>query len=349
MNEVGSLFTESAPPVDADQARRILHDFYGLHGEPEPLPSERDHNFRIRARGGDGFVLKITHPAEPRSVTNFQTMALRHIATVDPTLAVPAVIAARDGRFEPELTGCGPPRTVRLLSYLPGQLLIRAPRSHAQDRALGAFLARLGRALRGFFHPAAGQADILWDLRQLPQVNDFVPEIAEPRRRALVEQVMSSAVSEVLPTLPKLRAQVVHNDFNPSNVVVSEANPAIVAGILDFGDMLHAPLACDIAIGASYRWPQDDDPLAGAARFVAGYHSVTPLAEDEVAILLDLIRIRLALAVTIVNWQATRYPEKYDYLMRMNAEVWSFLERLAGLSSSAARDRFRAEIEGQGR
>ncbi len=345
--DAGAVLSQDAPPVGVEEAAVLLRRLYGVEGAIEPLPSERDHNFRVRTGGGKDFVLKIAHPGEARAVTEFQTQALRHIADVDPGLPVPRVVPSLDGRFDSELApGGGPRRIVRLLTYLPGRLLIQAPRSGRQDRALGTFLARLGRAMRGFIHPAAAQSDLLWDIRQMPRCRTLLPAIADLHRRALVERTIDEAEAHALPILPGLRAQVVHNDLNPSNVVVAEADPDRVAGVLDFGDMLHGPLVCDIAVGAAYRWSEGEHPLAGAARFVAGYDTVTRLEDAEIDVLYDLIRGRLALTLAIVDWQAARYPHKRAYVLRLNAELWRFLESLSGLSRDEAQAFFRAAIRG---
>jgi Ser/Thr protein kinase RdoA (MazF antagonist) len=100
--------------------------------------------------------------------------------------------------------------------------------------------------------------------------------------------------------------------------------------------MLHGPLICDVAVACSYRWTQGEPPLAGIARFVAGYHAVTPLDDAELAILPDLVRARLALTLTLVNWQAQRFPDKREYVMRLNGELWSFLAALSDASRAQA-------------
>jgi Ser/Thr protein kinase RdoA (MazF antagonist) len=341
------VLSEAAPLVGAAEAAAILARLYGVDGSLQALPSERDHNFRVRTEGQVDYVLKIAHPGEPRAVTDFQTEALRHIAAVDPGLPVPRVMPTRDGEFASDFArDDGPPRTVRLLTYLPGRLLIEARRTAAQDRALGAFLARLGRAMRGFFYPAAAQADLLWDLRQMPRCRAFMPAITDPRLRALVAQTIDAAEAHALVVLPGFRAQVVHNDLNPSNAVVAETDPDRVAGVIDFGDMLHGPLVCDLAVGAAYRWAEDEHPLAGVARFAAGYHGVTPLEDAEIDILLDLVRGRLALTLAIVAWQAARSPDKHGYVMRFNAELWRFLDGLSQVTRDEARRIIRAEIIG---
>jgi Ser/Thr protein kinase RdoA (MazF antagonist) len=104
--------------------------------------------------------------------------------------------------------------------------------------------------------------------------------------------------------------------------------------------MLHAPLICDVAIGAIYRWTPDEHPLAGAARFVGGYRSIQPLEEIEIELLLDLMRARLTLTAAIVQWQADRFPEKRDYVLRRNAEIWTSIEHLSEISRDSARSYF---------
>ncbi|CAN5421269.1 phosphotransferase [soil metagenome] len=344
--DAGVVLSEDAPDVSLSEAAAVLKTLYGIGGDLKVLPSERDHNFRVKADTGGEYVLKFTHPGEPRAVTNFQTMALSHIAAVDPGLLVPAVFPTREGELEPEFrSDSNPVRIVRLLSYLPGRILADAPRSATQDVRLGAFLARLGRALRGFYHGAAGSIDLLWDVRQLPRVQMMVPEIGDVARRALVARALEEAAGLALPVLPSLRAQVTHNDLNPSNVVVAGSDADCIAGVLDFGDMVHGPLVCDVSVGAAYRFSPGEHPLAAAARFIAGYNRVTPLEDAEIAILFDLIRARVAITQAIVNWQASRYPEKREYVMRLDDELWTFLQDMSALSRGAALAYLKARIE----
>lgn len=344
---IGAVLDEDAPEVGVAEAQAILRRHYGLAADVVPLPSERDHNFLAQASGHQPFVLKIAHPGEARSVTHFQTAALRHIAEVDPDLAVPRIVAARGGADALDLpVGGSALRVVRLLTYMPGTLLIKAAASPEQDRNLGRFLARLGLALRGFFHPAAGGGDLLWDIRQIGRVRTLLPEIVDPARRALAQAVIERTEALVLARLAGLRAQVVHNDLNPSNVVVEDGRPEAIAGVLDFGDMLHGPLICDLAIGATYRWHGGGPAFAGAARFAAGYNDICPLDEEEIAILPDLIRARIAQTVTIANWQGRVFPAKAAYVLRLHDEMWALLERLATVPDAEARAVFDEQLRG---
>jgi Ser/Thr protein kinase RdoA (MazF antagonist) len=333
----GETLAEDAPDVSVPEALAILRSHYGLTGSARALPGERDHNFHVQTEDQGEFVLKLSHPAEEAGFTDFQNRALDHIASVDPHLPVPSVRRSLDGdaQFTVSVAGSAP-RIIRLVTYLPGQLLARSPTSPAQDRNLGIFLARLGRALRGFFHPAAG-SDLLWDIRKVAKTRPMMAHIADAGERAMVERVIDAFEQHAAPVIPKLRAQIVHNDMNSYNVVMDASRPELVSGILDFGDMIHSPLICDLAIGAVYRWPAEGHPLAPAARFVAGYQSMQPLEEEEIGILFHLIRARLALIVNIASWQAERFPAKRDYVLRLITEVRASLDRLATLSPDDAR------------
>ena len=47
------------------------------------------------------------------------------------------------------------------------------------------------------------------------------------------------------------------------------------SGVIEFGDMLYAPLIADVSIGCSYHRTFDGHPLALMSEFVAGYNAVT--------------------------------------------------------------------------
>ena len=103
-------------------------------------------------------------------------------------------------------------------------------------------------------------------------------------------RVLDRFSMRVKPLLPTLRRQPIHNDLNLYNVLVDPADHARIAGILDFGDMVHAPRS------TTRRWrrlPVDPgDTLGALADFVGAYHEVLPLTADEVAVLFDLLQAR---------------------------------------------------------
>ena len=278
-------------------------------------------------------------------VVRFQRDALTHMGAVDPKLGIPTVIRAADGAHELRAQmSDGSARIMRVLSYLQGTMLHETAPSPRQDRALGAFLARVGLALRGFAQPDP-RTDHVWDLQRLPGTRAMTGDIADPDVRCRVELTYDDFERHAGGVLASLRTQAVHNDMNPYNVIVEAGDPCMVKGIIDFGDMAHAPLACDAAIGAAYRWSLNEHPLAGAARFLRGYTEIRVLLEPELDVMLDLIRGRLAMIINVANWQALHEPDNRDYALRLQSEVIQALERLALVPREDGRRVLREAVE----
>ncbi|MGT2492207.1 phosphotransferase [Cupriavidus basilensis] len=86
---------------------------------------------------------------------------------------------------------------------------------------------------------------------------------------------MDRFATNVQPRLPRLaRPGPIHNDFNIYNVLVDPRDHTRIAGVLDFGDMVHAPLIDDLAVAAAYQVDPAGDTMATLADFVAAYHAV---------------------------------------------------------------------------
>ncbi|CAB3903724.1 phosphotransferase [Achromobacter deleyi] len=336
------VLAAASPDIGEAQAAQLARRHFGIDAQVRRLAGERDRNFHLRADDGREYVLKFSHPAEDARVADFQARALRHVEQADPGLPVQRVLLANDG--EPCVwlqTPDAPPRVLRLFTYLPGLPLPDAPRSAAQRDNLARTLARLGLALRGFTHPA-GQLDLPWDIQRTDEVAPLLAHVTDPARRALAERGLARFVNHAKPALPGLRAQAIHNDLNLYNVLVDPADPDRIAGILDFGDMVQAPLVNDLAVAASYQLEPGDDALAPAVAFTAAYHAVSPLTPAELDVLFDLMVARLVMVVAIGGWRAARYPENSAYILRNNAVSWARLQACDGIARDAARQRLRA-------
>jgi Ser/Thr protein kinase RdoA (MazF antagonist) len=272
-------------------------------------------------------------------VSQFQTQALLHIAAADPALPVPRPIPTLSGAVEYILSGDAP-RSVRLLSYLDGRVLAGVARGARQRRALGALLARLDIALAGFSHPAAGYR-LLWDIQHAADVRDYLQYTADPTQRGVASSFLDNFERHALPALGGLRRQVIHNDLNPHNVLTAIDDPDRITGIIDFGDMVQAPLVNDLATAAAYQMAADGPPLDGIGDFIAAYHAVLPLEAQEVDLLYDLVATRMVMTVAITGWRAARFPENRDYILRNAPRAHSSLARLAEIPRSEAQDTLR--------
>lgn len=336
LNESLSSVTHEISKLEAEH---LVASRYGISGRAFPLSSERDQNFKIIAAGGAEYVFKLSNAGEDFSVAQFQVEALLHISRADAHLPVPRVIASLDG-----LTSISIPfntlngnliRTARLLSFLPGVPLHMVRRTVTQRRALGTALAQLGLALRDFSHSASGHK-LAWDIKNVGKLRELLCHIPSRSNRDLARYFLENFEENAAAHLPSLRAQVVHNDMNPYNVVVDAGDQDRVAGIFDFGDMVYTSLINDVAIGASYQVSTGEHALETAAEFVAAYHVVVPLEPIEVDLLFDLMAARFLATVAITGWRAARYPQNSTYILRNNPSAWAGLENLNLLSRKQA-------------
>lgn len=329
-----AVLTAQPAPVSTDWAIDLLHRLYGLSGQLEPLSGERDANFLFTpSHGGRRCMFKLSHPDEPLVVTDFQTQALLHMAVSDSALPVQRLVPDQQGRHAVTVSDAqGRSRVARLFSYLEGLPMPQSPRSGPQRRSVARMLARMDQALSGLVHPAA-QQELPWDIQRAERVRPLLQHVPDRQRRALAEAALDGFERRAKPQLPNLRRQPIHNDFNLYNLLVAPDDVTQVSGILDFGDMVHAPLVNDVAVAASYHLDQETDPLMTMATFAADYHAKSPLTSDETAVLLDLVRARLAMVVAISGWRAARQPENAAYLMRNNAVSWARLAACADLQA----------------
>ncbi len=332
------------PAFTAAEIRDIARRHYGLDASVAPLVSERDQNWRLSAATGD-FVLKIANAAEDPAVTDFQIRALAHLAR-EPRSAppVPRVCPTRDGADRLELAREGATHVARLVTWLPGRPLRAADLAPRLCRQLGETLARLGRSLEDFRHPGGTQS-LLWDMKRAGALREILPRVADADRRQLLAQCLDDFEARALPLFPRLRSQVIHSDFNPANVLLQPGPPPAVSGVIDFGDLQHAPLVVDVAIAAAYLRNEPGDPLEHIAPFVAGYHAVTPLTPEETGLLFDLVSTRLATTVALLEWRRAARASGDAYLeaaAAAEAGAGRFLERLRALSREAVGRRLAA-------
>lgn len=54
---------------------------------------------------------------------------------------------------------------------------------------------------------------------------------------------------DTLPRLRRERHQVIHADAHRGNLLAVSGEPEQVAGIIDFGDMVFAPMVMEVAVG----------------------------------------------------------------------------------------------------
>ena len=202
---------------------------------------------------------------------------------------------------------------------------------HAVGRAAG----QLDAQLADFEHPAAHRL-FLWDACQVARVRPMLGAVESADERARIAAYLDVFEQDVMPALAALPCQIIHNDLSPSNILVDEAGTDL-AGILDFGDMVHAPRIAEIAIAASYQMTVAGNPLDVLSAVVAGYESVSPLTPQERRHVLDLVLARLVQRMAIPSWRALRFPGNGAYILRSRAAATALFNELYDEWSRGAR------------
>jgi len=340
------LQTES-PDFSAQDAIDIVRKHYAVDATVEELVSERDQNFRLQLADGRQFVLKIASTMEDPQVTDFQIKALLHLQQWQDgnkfQINAPQILPTTEGATHMKLTSSVGQHVARVVTYVAGVPLGDEIPSLALCENMGAYLARLGLALKDFRHPGNSQA-LLWDLQKALDLRELLPYIKNETLRHRVDETLNEFEQHAYPHFAQLRTQVIHSDFNPDNVLIASPGADEVSGVIDFGDMLSSPLIADVAIGASYLRPVQGNPLCQMGEFLAGYHHVTALTQAELDILFTLIKARLAASVSIIYWRASAKDADDAYLAKLKkseSPAGDFLCKLCEIPRASAAQTFK--------
>ena len=325
--KTADVLVAAPPSLGPADAEALAREHFGVAATAEALVSERDQNFRLTEADGAGWVLKVSNAAEDRGVVEMEVAAVERIAAMDPGLPVPVARATLDGGPIAEVGVSGIAHLVRLLPLMPGRNVAPGELAASDIERIGEVAARVGRALRAFFHPSAGRT-ILWDQQRLPLLFPLADLIEDQDRSELLDRVIGRFTERVLPVLPRLRSQVIHDDLTLDNLLLDDDHQ--VTGIIDFGDMSHTALALDIPATLQSLVRGRTDIFEVAESFLAGYASVTSLEADEAALLGDLLAGRMAQTILISAHRTRQYPDN-AYIHGWSEPAWELLEQLDGI------------------
>jgi len=330
-----------AGPVSPTEAVSIAQQLFGVQATAHQLPGEYDDNFHLVTPGGQALVLKIMHPAREAAFVDMQCRALTHLRARAPHLSLPRVIPSTGGELFAQLKiADGTNRLVWLLTFLLGATLAEtAPHSPGLLTSLGRLLGEIDSALLDFSHPAT-QGDLKWDITRSLWAREFLPCIADGRRKALAQHFLDLFEREAAPLLPRLRRSVIYGDANDHNALISPDSREVVS-VIDFGDMHTAPFVAEPAVAAAYAVLGKEDPLSAAACVLSGYQGVFPLNEMEITTFYPLMAVRLAVSVINSAHRQSLHPED-PYVTISETSAWAALERLANVDFRQAHEFFRA-------
>src|SRR5262249_60414279 len=100
-------------------------------------------------------------------------------------------------------------------------------------------------------------------------------------------------------------------------------------------------LVCALAVSVADGLHGRDDALEVAEVMIGGYVSVTPLEDEEAALLADLVAARLATEVTVAAWHGGLYPDNAAYAASGEPGARAFLDAIESAGADAVSRRVR--------
>jgi Ser/Thr protein kinase RdoA (MazF antagonist) len=195
-------------------------------------------------------------------------------------------------------------------------LLRNDPERHESPElahAIGAGIGRLDRML----------AECPWHVTSF--TNDPAPDILGEEYAKLpakLREVVDPLRDQLWAALTDLPTQLTHGDCNVGNVLVHNGE---VTGFIDLDHLPHGPRVRDLSYYLASRLLDriDGDPDAMAAvlrHYVAGYHTIHPLNERELAAVIPLL---LTVLVGGADWCLHGWvPDPTGYQANLRAIDW---------------------------
>jgi Ser/Thr protein kinase RdoA (MazF antagonist) len=338
-----SELSEACHPVGAAEAEVIAERLYDMRGFATRFETEKDDTFLLDCADQGKFVLKIAHPSERLEELDFQVALLRHIEGRAPDLPIPRAHRDVEGADLPIVTtSSGERRVVRLITFLSGTPLDRTTSTAAQRERIGEVLAKLRHSMADFSHPADNRT-LAWDVTHLLDLADLLDFIPAGGKRTWTVRALER-FAEIKPRLDLCRRQVLHNDFNMSNLVVDHASPQFLTGVIDFGDAVRTAIAVDVSTALMNQMPKTFDHANRRDLFdeprdvLRGYLRHAELTDEELRLIPVLAQGRLAVRALLTCWRAELFPENSRYILRNTEAGWAHLEWFNSMSAAQISD-----------
>jgi len=327
----------------AELAEKVANE-YGLKGQWSPLTGERDQNFRLETEDGHGFVVKIAGPDENSDVADFQVQALRNLETNNPQIPVPRIVRDRAGNSLNEiLDDRGTKHILRVVTYLEGIPYGGGDFPDAQGlQNIGGFQAQVVNALAGFEHKASRHF-MPWNLSNGIAVSHSLWAKSAMDVRSLAKPLLPGLRDEILPRLNACPSQVIHNDAHPYNLLRANTVSQKVTGLIDFGDLVHAPVINDLAVTATSFHRAGIDDLDTVENLLVGFHRAHPLSCEEVSLLWDAMTLRVLITILLSDIKLNMIDDRE--VLEERTEACAMLETICSLDHTSVVHRLMSTCE----
>ncbi|MGJ8663000.1 MAG: aminotransferase class III-fold pyridoxal phosphate-dependent enzyme [Marinicella sp.] len=321
--------------ITAAQVASWLREHHLIEGKLTPLVGDVDLNFRCQ-HNNEFYTVKISQVDSCEHFA-FEAALMAHLKNHLKTgLELPKPVLNAAGQW---LTICqqhdGLMLVMRVLSWVDGTLMSRfKPHSQTMLNHLGAQTASLDLVLKGFQHGKASRT-FSWDLAQCLWVKDHLDKFTTTQQDTLLHFI--ALFEDNQENYQKLKKQVIHNDLNDNNVLVTQNT---ITGFIDFGDVVHSQLINELAITCAYALMHKANPLSAATTIINGYQQLLPLEDHELIHLYHLIGMRLVVSVTHAAIAQLQDPEN-EYKSVSEQPAWDLLNLWQAIPAQIAYYAFR--------
>lgn len=318
--------------------QQLLEQHFGLAGQLSPLPGEHDQNLRLQS-GAQSWLVKIGPVDSDRALIDMQIQALDHVARAGADCTLPAVRRTTSGDAVVEVECSDGRRPMWITSWIEGEVFARLKFVDADlCEQLGRTLGQFTSSLQDFCHEHA-KRELKWDLVQSSWIENHIDDLDDAGLREIVADAFAG-FEAILPRLREATAGVIHNDANDYNVLVAGGVDDRRIGLIDLGDMCHSAIVGEVAIAAAYAAMHLHDPLVAIDRVVSGFHRSHALREDELPLVMPLIKTRLAVSIVNASVQQRLRPDD-PYVTISQRDATRLLRHLHGRDQVVAAERLR--------
>ena len=311
------------PNFDAETVAKHASALYGIEGSITPLVSFEDQNALITAVDRR-YVFKIANRRWSNELLQLQHQAMLELQQRAPQLTFPEPLTTYNGDTLTKIDGFN----VYVLSYVDGVVYSRGEKSLPLYRDAGRFLGQLSQSLQDFSHPASHRVGYLWDLDNVIDCRAHLEDIDDSATRERIGRLFEHYETRVGPRLRGLRKAVIHGDANEHNFIIDRDHPQRMHGLIDFGDMMHSTQVNELAIALAYLLLGERDIGTAARAVIDGYCAEFALVDEELAVLFELVAMRLVTSIVMSSNEAKIYPDNSSYILTSQAGGQALLQRL---------------------
>ncbi|MGB1204112.1 MAG: aminotransferase class III-fold pyridoxal phosphate-dependent enzyme [Chitinophagales bacterium] len=324
--------------ITKKQAIYLAKKHYGISATAKKLVAYEDFNFRLSAKNGRTYVLKISTDTSSFPYLKPQNKILQHLAKSKKNKTIyPQIIPSKNNKYIVSLRKEGKKLKMRLLSYLEGECIGNISPNNELLKNFGSFLAKLDKKLYSLNISQLEARHYAWDLTNFADSEPYMSYIENPYQQTLVRYFLSQFKNFVAPILPKLPHSIIHSDANEWNTLFKKNK---IVGIIDFGDVIYSARINEIAIGIAYMTTLVENPLQAACIILKAYNKIIALEEKELEVLYYLIATRLCISVSHSSYHKTQNPEN-EYITISATPIWNLLEKWIKVSPIRATNMFK--------